>query len=204
VRNLDEMVNLAVAFSMIPPIKGKRVGIAGCGGGRSILSVDAWAEEGFDIPSLPEEIRDEFKKRGSQIWDWIGNPADASITIPGDAYSMSAMVAEMAKNPAFDFIAADAEEDPPFGKDRFIQELTENMEGFVKAKKEFDKPLLVVFDERSPGITEAESWNYLTRAKLRTLLVQEKVPFFPSTDEAVKAVNVLIAYDQAREEFNRM
>ena len=203
VRNLDEMINMAVAFSMLPPIKGKRVGIAGCGGGRSILSVDAWADEGFDIPALPEEIRQELKNRGSQIWDWIGNPADASITIPGDAYSMTSIPAEMAKNPAFDFIATDAQEDPPFGKDRFVQELTENIQGFIKARKENEKPLLVVYDERSVGITEAESWNYQTRAKLRTLLVNEKVPFFPSTDEAARAVNELIAYYQGREEISR-
>jgi len=113
---------------------------------------------------------------------------------------MPAMVAEMSKSSAFDFIAADAEEDPPFGKEHFIQEVTGNVEGFVKVKKESDKPLLIVFDERSTGITEANSWNYQTRAQLRTLLVQEKIAFFPSTEEAARAVNEVIKYYQRREE----
>ena len=198
-KNLDEMINLAVAFSLLPPIKRKRVGIVGCGGGRGILSVDAWAEEGFEVPIMPKEINEEFKRRGSQVWDWIGNPADASITVPNDPFTMADAAVEMAKSPAFDFIGADAEEDPPFGKDHFIEEITGNIEGYIKVKRDGIKPILVVFDERSVGSSEAESWNYQTRAKMRTLLAQEKVPFFPSTDEAAKAVSELIAYYQARE-----
>jgi hypothetical protein len=58
----------------------------------------------------------------------------------------------------------------------------------------------MIFDERSPGITEADSWNYKTRAQLRTELVQDKMPFFPSVDEAAKAVNEVIGYYQRREE----
>ena len=199
-RHLNEMVNLAVAFSMLPPIKGRRVAAVGAGGGRSILSADAWAENGFEIPPLPEKIRQEFKKRGSEIWDWIGNPADASITIPGDAFTIEAITAEMAKSPVFDFIAADAQEDPPFGKDHFIDLITTLARGYIRVRKEIGKPVLMIFDERSPGITEADSWNYKTRAQLRTELVQDKMPFFPSVDEAAEAVNEVIGYYQRREE----
>lgn len=199
-RHLDEMINMAGAFSMLPPIKGRRVAVVGCGGGRGILSVDAWNENGFEIPPLPEEIRKEFKKRGSEIWDWIGNPADASITIRGDPFTMEAVTAEMAKSPVFDFIAADAQEDPPFGKDHFMEEINQITRGFIRVRKEISKPILMIFDERSPGITEADSWNYQTRAQLRTELVQDKMPFFPSVDEAAKAVNEVIRYYQRREE----
>ena len=200
VRDLDELVNMAVAFSFLPPIRGRNVGIVGCGGGRSVLSVDQWEENGFDVPPLPQDIREEFKKRGSQLWDWIDNPADVSIMAPGDAFTMPAVLAEMAKHPDFDFIAADAQEDPPFGKEHFIQSLTENIEGYIQVKNECDKPFLMVYDERSVGIREIDSWNYRTRAQLRTRLVDEHVPFFPSVDEAARVVNELINYYQKREE----
>ncbi len=196
VRHIDEMVDMAVAFSFLPPIQGKRVGIAGCGGGRSILSVDAWEENGFTVPPLPEEIRQEFKKRGSQVWDWIANPADVSIVIPNDSFSMHNIALEMANSPAFDFVAADAEEDPPFDKDHFIQEISDHCEGYIKVSKEGQKPILVIFDERSPGEAESDSWNYKTRAHLRSRLIEEKVPFFPSVDEAARAVRELITYYQ--------
>ena len=194
VRSLDELINMAVAFSLFPKPSGRRVGIAGAGGGRGVLTVDAWAEEGFEVPPLPSEINEEFRQRGSAVWDWIGNPADASITVPGDAYTIADIVSEMAKNPAFDFIAADAQEDPPFGPDRFVGELTANNEGFIRAKRDGLKPILVVFDERSVGSAEAESWNYRARAEMRTRLVQEKVAFFPSTQEAARAVGAVLGY----------
>ena len=200
VRNLDQLVNMAVAFYFLPPIKGRNVGVVGAGGGRSVLSADEWEENGFNVPPLPQDIREEFKRRGSQLWDWIDNPADVSIRAPGEVLTMPDMVLEMAKHPVFDFIAADAEEDPPFGKEPFIQELTEDMEGYIKVSKECDKPLLIVFDERSPGINEMDSYIYTTRAQLRTRLVEERLPFFPSVDEAAKAVNELITYYQRRDE----
>jgi hypothetical protein len=185
---------------MLPPPVGKRVGVVGSGGGRSILSVDAWAENGFEVPPLPEEIREHFKSQGSQVWDWIGNPADVSIIVPGDPFTMPAIAAEMGKSPAFDFIAADAEDDPPFGKEHFIQEISSHCEGYIRVRKEIEKPLLMIFDERSVGLKNADSWNYRTRARLRDRLVEEKMPFFPSVDEAAQAVNEVLAYYHRRKE----
>jgi acyl-CoA synthetase (NDP forming) len=199
VKNLDQMVNMAVAFSFLPPFKGKNVGIVGAGGGRSVLSADEWEENGFIVPPLPQDIREELKRKGSQLWDWLDNPADVSI-MPGDLLSMPDVLSEIVKHPIFDFIAVDAEEDPPFSKETFIQHLTEDMEGYLKISKQCNKPFLVIFDERSPGIKEMDSYIHRTRAELRTLLVKEGLPFFPSVDEASKAVNELITYYRRREE----
>jgi len=198
VKSLDQMVNMAVAFSFLPPVKGKNVGIVGAGGGRSVLSADEWEENGFTVPPLPQEVRQELRARGSQLWDWIDNPADVSIT-PGDPLTMSDVLSAIVKHPVFDFIAADAEEDPPFQKEAFIQHLTEDMQGYIKISRGCDKPFLIIFDERSPGIGEMDHYNYRTRAELRTLLVREGLPFFPSVDEAAKAVNELITYYHRRE-----
>jgi len=200
VRNLDELVNMGVAFSFLPPIKGRRVGIVGAGGGRSVLSADEWVENGFDVPPLPQEIREEFKRRGSQIWDWIDNPADVSIIVPGEAFTMPAVLLEIIKHPDFDFVAVDAQEDSPFGEEHFVQAMTENMEEYIKVYKECNKPFLMVFDERSEGIRELASWNYRTRAQSRTRYVEEHVPLFPSVNEAARAVNELINYYQRKEE----
>ena len=199
VKNLDQLVNMAVAFSCLPPLKGKSVGIVGAGGGRSVLSADEWEENGFMVPPLPQDIRDELKRRGSQLWDWLDNPADVSI-MPGDLITMPDVLSEIVKHPIFDFIAADAEEDPPFSKEAFIQHLTEDIEGYVKISKQCNKPFLIIFDERSPGIQEMDSYIHRTRAELRTRLVKEGLPFFPSVNEAALAVNELVTYYRRREE----
>ena len=199
VKNVDQLVNMAVAFSFLPPIKGRKVGIVGAGGGRSVLSADEWEENGFIVPPLPQEIREEFKSRGSQLWDWLDNPADVSI-MGGDALGIADVLSEIARHPVFDFIAADAEEDPPFDKEPFIRELTNNIDAYIKIGKNCQKPFLIVFDERSVGIKEMDSYIYKTRAELRTRLVKEGLPFFPGVDEAAKAVNELITYYRRREE----
>jgi acyl-CoA synthetase (NDP forming) len=198
VKNLDQLVNMAVAFSYLPPIRGKNIGIVGAGGGRSVLSADEWEEHGFTVPPLPQDIRDTLKKRGSQLWDWLNNPADISIMI-GDPLTMTDVLTEIIKHPVFDLIAADAEEDPPFSKDAFIQHLTEDMEGYIKVTKQSTKPFLIVFDERSPGAADMDSYIHRTRAELRTLLVNAGLPFFPSVSEAATAVNELITYYRRRE-----
>jgi len=199
VANLDQMVNMAVAFSFLPPPGGNSVGIVGAGGGRSVLSADEWEENGFNVPPLPQEIRKTLKERGSQLWDWIDNPADVSI-MPGDPLTMPDILSEIVKHPVFDFITADAEEDPPFDKERFIQHLTEDMEGYIKISKQCQKPFLIIFDERSPGINDMDSYIHRTRAELRTLIVREGLPFFPSVGEAAQAVNELIAYYRRKDE----
>jgi acyl-CoA synthetase (NDP forming) len=198
VKNLDQMVNMAVAFTFIPPIKGKNVGIVGAGGGRSVLSADEWEENGFTVPPLPPGIRESLKRRGSQLWDWLDNPADISI-MPGDPLTMTDVLAEFVKHPAFDFIAADAEEDPPFIREAFVQHLREDMEGYVRVRRESRKPFLIIFDERSPGIQDMDSYIHRTRAELRSLLVREGLPFFPNVAEAARAVSELITYYRRRE-----
>jgi acyl-CoA synthetase (NDP forming) len=199
VKNLDQMVNMAVAFSFLPPIKGKNAGIVGAGGGRSVLSADEWEENGFTVPPLPRDIRESLKRRGSQLWDWLDNPADISI-MPGDPLTMTDVLGEIVKHPAFDFIAADAEEDPPFSREAFIQHLKEDMEGYIKISKQNFKPFLIIFDERSPGIDDMDSYIHRTRAELRTLLVKEGLPFFPSVAEAALALSELINYYRRRAE----
>jgi acyl-CoA synthetase (NDP forming) len=196
-KSLDQMVNMAVAFSFLPHVKGKNVGIVGAGGGRSVLSADEWEENGFTVPPLPQDIRESLKRRGSQLWDWLDNPADISI-MPGDPLTMTDVLAEITRHQIFDFIAADAEEDPPFSKETFIQHLREDMEGYIKISKQSAKPFLIIFDERSPGAKDMDSYIHRTRAELRSLLVKEGLPFFPSVAEAAHAVNELITYYRRR------
>jgi hypothetical protein len=107
---------------------------------------------------------------------------------------------EIVANPVFDFIAADAEEDPPFSEGAFVQHLIEDMEGYVKIGKTCQKPFLIIFDERSPGIRDMDSYIHRTRAELRTLLVEAAVPFFPSVIEAALALNDFITYYRRRGE----
>ncbi|GAH51476.1 unnamed protein product, partial [marine sediment metagenome] len=62
------------------------------------------------------------------------------------------------------------------------------------------KPFLVIFGERSLGASEMDSWRYRTIAQMRTRLIEERVPFFPTVDQAARTVKELINHYQRQEE----
>ncbi len=86
------------------------------------------------------------------------------------------------------------------GQEAFVSHLMEDLEGYIKIQRQCNKPFLVIFDERSPGIKDMDSYIHRTRAELRTLLVREGLPFFPSVAEAAQSVNELITYYRRRKE----
>jgi acyl-CoA synthetase (NDP forming) len=195
VDDIDDLVNVAVAFNFLPKIKGRRVGTGGSGGGRNTVSVDQWEANGFEVVPLPKEIHEEFKKRGSVVWDVIDNPADRSIAVPGDAYTVPALLMEMAKNPNYDFICANvAADDHVYNRDTFSEYVGKNVEGYIKLHKESPKPFFAIFIGRPFGIREMDHWFWREAARLRTRLSEEKVPFFPLVVKAAEAVNELIWY----------
>jgi acetate---CoA ligase (ADP-forming) len=199
VRDIDDLVNVAVAFNFLPPIKGKRIGTGGSGGGRNTVSVDEWETNGFEIVPLPQSIHEEFKKRGSVFWDCLDNPADRSITIPGDAFTVPALLLEMAKDPNYDFICANiAADDHPYNQETFVDWITSNVENYIKVSKESPKPFFAIYSERPLGTPEMGHWFWKECAHIRTRLIEEKIPFFGSVDKAAQAISELIWYYQRR------
>ncbi|MBW2086902.1 MAG: CoA-binding protein, partial [Deltaproteobacteria bacterium] len=101
--DLEELVDIAAAFYFLPGIAGRSVGVAGGSGGSSVLAADLCEEAGLDVIPLPDDIRERLKNQGNPIWDWIGNPADFSISMRNfaDAAIITRM---MAQHPDFDFL----------------------------------------------------------------------------------------------------
>jgi acetate---CoA ligase (ADP-forming) len=200
VRDIDDLVNVAVAFTLLPPIMGRRIGTGGSGGGRNTVSVDEWESSGFEIVPLPREVKEEFRKRGALLWDCLDNPADRSITVPGDAYTVPALLLEMAKRPEYDFICANiAADDHPYNRKTFVDWISNTVESYIKLSKESPKPFFTIFSERPLSTPDMDHWFWLEVAHLRKRLIDEKIAFFPTVDKAAQAVNELIRYYQRQE-----
>jgi len=194
IRTIDDMVDVTVAFSQLPPIKGFKLGTGGGGGGNCALYSDEWEENGFTLPPLPQEIRQEFKRRGSEAWDWMNNPADYSIVAPGDAYTVPAALAEMAKHPDYDFIVGYVGEDFPFKVETLEKEIMTNAEEYIKVAKQSQKPFFAIVRDRSLGIREFDSLRHKVYARVRTRFLEEGIAFFPSVGQAAKAIKEYIGY----------
>jgi acyl-CoA synthetase (NDP forming) len=194
VSDIDELLDMAVAFSQLPPIKGNRIGAGGGGGGDCTMYTDAFEENGFELPPIPEAVRDEFKRKGSQIWDWINNPADFSIIVPGDPLTDTAVMTEMAKHPDYDFIVGYVGEDYPFTVDSLKKMMFSQIEGYIKVHKESKKPFFAIVRDRPLGLPEMDGQRWRVFAQARTRFIQEGVPFFTSFVSAAKAIGRQMNY----------
>ena len=196
--SFEELIDLAVSFYFLPPIKGARVGVVGGGGGISVRSADDCEEAGLEVVPLPPEIREELRSRGNPLWDWIGNPTDASI-VGGFGFSHIDMLLMMAANPNFDLLLGNVSEGAPTRKEEMIDRLRAEAVGYVMVGKASSKPLLVVVADKSPGVGDYDFWRWKELSKTRTELVEAGIPFYPSISRAARAARKLLDYYLKRE-----
>ena len=74
-RSDKDLVDLVKAFSLLPPAKGRKVGIVTGWGGTGVLASDACAREGLEVPELPDGIMEELNQFLPPFWSHR-NPVD--------------------------------------------------------------------------------------------------------------------------------
>ena len=197
VRHPGELADVAAALHFLPPITGRKVGVAGGAGGSSVLAADLCEEAGLNVIPLPVEIREELRTQGSPIWDWIGNPADMSIRIDRN-WDTGDMLTMMAANPSFDLLIA------------FVHGHFHGGQGKISAEtflKQYrlnelgNKPLLAVMEEQRQGGNRdtEQAWVQELMEEVKAGLIAAGVPFYPSIERAAEAGSKLIDYYQRRE-----
>jgi acyl-CoA synthetase (NDP forming) len=186
----EELVDICVAFNFLPRITGRNVGVAGGGGGSSVLAADLCEEAGLHVIPLPQDIREGMKKHGSPIWDWIGNPADFSISV-GDRLDIALVIEMMAKHPDFDFLIVFVHGPWRMGSKPFS--LDAHMEQF-KLHLKTEKPFLTIFADMPRGSRkEAEEFEKIM-TEIKTRLISDNLPTYPNMSRAARAVSKMIGY----------
>jgi hypothetical protein len=123
--------------------------------------------------------------------------------VPGDAFTVPALLLEMAKLPDYDFICANvAADDHPYNKKTFIDWISSTVEDYLKLPEKSEKPFFLIFSDRPLGTAEMDHWFWREVARLRSRVIEEKVAFFPGVDKAAEAVNEIIRYYQRKEKLD--
>ena len=80
VYSLEELIDMAVTFTYLPPLSGKRVGILGEGGGASVLATDHFAKAGLKVPYFPPKTQAELRNHSATggLGLCLRNPVDLS------------------------------------------------------------------------------------------------------------------------------
>jgi len=220
VTSIDELVDMAISFHFLPPITGRRVGVAAGAGGATVLSADQCEEAGLDVAPLPQEIREELRSQGIQIWDWISNPADFSINMGDENFGPAELLKMMAMHPNFDLIIASINipgwggppgsrrrrggGGPPMRGGPPWAMLNLTPEGIVKQYAQINdyKPVLGILQDRSPAPNndddgqDDDGWK--TVCEVTAELIKQGIPFYPTVSRAASAANKLINYYQRR------
>jgi acyl-CoA synthetase (NDP forming) len=223
--SIDELVDMAVSFYLLPPITGRRVGIFAGGGGATVLAADQCEEAGLDVIALPQEIRDELRSSGIQIWDWIGNPIDFSINMGDSDFSPTQLLRMMAMNPNFDLIIAmigghpggggpPGRGGPPHGNrptssggPPWMNQQT-GTSAFLRQYKEINdyKPVLGLIPDRSPTVdtSDLDEQRWKSVCEMTAQITELKIPHYPTISRAARAVSKLIDYYQKKERSTRL
>lgn len=194
---LTELIDLMVAFSFLPPVRGTRVGVVGGGGGRMVLSADECGEAGLNVVPLPEEIRNAVAQRAPMLRDWLGNPVDISIMV-GGGVTFGDMLGWVAQSPEFDVIIGNLGEGAPIGRAEWSTMRDSEADDMINLKRGGAKPLAAVVGLGELGHIEFDQWRWQLLAELRERLLAAGVPVYATVDRAAKAIRKLVDYYQRR------
>ncbi len=88
VKTLSEAFTLAAALSVMPKVKGNRVGVVTNAGGPGILVADMLHDHGFELPLLPVGTREAL---GQELLPEAstGNPVDLVAPAPPEHYALA-------------------------------------------------------------------------------------------------------------------
>lgn len=191
--NLEEAIDLLVAFSFLKPQAGQRAGVLGGGGGRTVQSADLCEEAGLTVVPLPTEIRQELRDRVPQLWDWVSNPVDQSIL--AESPTMGVHILDMMSHSLhFDVLIANLGEDWILGWPHGDAALHWLADRVVEIGHNTAKPLAVVL--APPDSPDEWRWRAVVGAHQR--LVDGGLALYPSIDRAARAMGRFVRYWQER------
>ena len=202
VNNFQELIDQVVAFTFLPPVTGRKIIIAGGGGGKSMVSADVWEEEGFELPELSLELRKKLRQQIPGIWDWVRNPIDASL-FQGTPMSDMDLLECISNEERFDILVANLTQDDPLPEDIWEKVRALNFLHSTVAMKRKSKPIICIIETGEIGVAEMENWKWKTIAEIRRQIVNQNLAVFPSPERAARAMKRLVNYWTWRENENK-
>lgn len=189
VYDLEELFDLALLFQHFKPVRGRKLGIVGSGGGASVLITDSCEREQLIIPSFPQEIRRRLREIVPEEADpgtIVRNPVDFSTTWvrPG---VFPALLETMDKYDGIDFILIYLGLFP--GGDEIEAKVIDSI---IETKRNIIKPIVMVL-----------RYKHAPQVGKLALDLQKKcagggIPVFSSFARATRAINTFIQYHEQR------
>jgi acyl-CoA synthetase (NDP forming) len=185
----EELIDMLLAFAYMRPGAGRRLGMVGAGGGRSVLTADQCEELGLSVPPLPADVEKRIAEKAPDLAGWLTNPVDQSI-LAGSGVGGTSVLEWMDESPGIDLLLANVGEAWALGRPNAEALLGRIPERFAAAGRRTGKPLAAVIGPAD--YSNERLWRLVSQA--RDTLVEAELAVFPSVERAVRALARFAAY----------
>jgi acyl-CoA synthetase (NDP forming) len=189
---LEELADILVTLLYLPAPTGRRLGVVDVGGGAGVVATDTYVSAGFDLPRLPQELRQ--KLRGFLSTGAAGLSLNNPVDLGGQFFNVTgaySVMKELADCGVIDILVFHLHLgiNPPFAS--FPKEYSiAILNNALKVHNETGKPMVVVIDQ----LTTVESCD--TVAACQEKCQQAGVPLYSSINGAAKALEQFMRYHQ--------
>ena len=191
VRNINELIDMLVAFKYVGPAAGNRVAVLGGAGGETVESADLCQEAGLELPLPPDDMREELREKMPHAWDWVGNPVDASILAWGRRSEAFAVMEMMAANPVYDAIIANVRGiEYALARDDGGELFRDTLDRAKRLAKQSGKAAMFVLGEPESN----EDWRWKGAIQVRDELAAAGIAVYPDMDRATRAMRRYLDY----------
>ncbi|MCH8065190.1 MAG: CoA-binding protein [Chloroflexi bacterium] len=208
VDTVEELIDMLIAFAYMrpgsaPPAgtvpagrqeQGRRLGMVGAGGGRSVLTADLCEELGLSVLPLPADVERRIAEKAPDLVGWLTNPVDQSI-LAGSGVGGTQVLEWMDESPDIDLLLANVGEAWALGRPNAESLLARIPERFAQVSGRTRKPMAVVIFPTD--YADERLWRLVSGA--REKLVKAEMAIFPSVERAVRALARFVQYWERRE-----
>jgi len=185
--NMLEMFDFAEALGTQPLPKGNRIAIASGGGGFCVVTSEACAKAGLEVPVLHADAQEELKKYVREFSPPLLNPVD--LIARKSHVDYGAAIEVLAKQDYIDGLIVM----PPYGGFHrttpvdVMKSLVDGCALIADIPQKYGKPVLA-FAMR----------EYKTQATFE-ILKRGNIPFFESPETCARAMQALVSYSRYRQ-----
>jgi acyl-CoA synthetase (NDP forming) len=192
VESLEEAVEQMVALVNLPPLRGRRVGLVGRGGGIGVIATDMCEAHGLSVPQFLEETREELSKiTPAEAGSSVRNPVEIGLGKRGLSEYYTEGIKIVASDPQIDLIITflNPGDYVHYGIGDWFDQVSREL---IEVGKTLPKPFVVTFLQgRDPKIFESI-------IQIQDRCQEAGIACFSSLDAAIKAVGKLATHYEFR------
>ncbi|MDA0270419.1 MAG: CoA-binding protein [Chloroflexi bacterium] len=195
---MEDLHDITVALTTgLRRVRGRDVALVGGGGGFAVLSSDALAREGLDLPPAPQAVKDQLSEFIPVAGTSVNNPFDTNMSTPELSLRALRIVASgpydmVIAAPSFDrsWRTGDEVVDDETKRARQLEAATQAAEQFAQLQQETGVPFIALMRDRGASVEVAD--RFAQEAYKRGVAV------YPTVARAARAVSGLLAWRERR------